>query len=354
MREQLLSLEKELLSGIAAITSAAELETFETTRLGRKGEFATLMKGLGALAADERKEVGQLANDAKNRVDAAFNAKRAELETLRLAELAKTERLDISLPPALPKRGSLHPSSQAMIDVAQIFSHLGFVRVEYPEVEWDHYAFESLNMPKDHPARDDWETFFIDAPTDKKWGRMLLTPHTSNGQVREMEKGQLPIRMINIGKCYRRQSDVTHSPMFHQFEGLLVDKGVAVTHLKGTLDYFVKAYFGPDRSVRLRPYHFRFTEPSFEIDVSCGRCGGTGIRDGAKCRLCKEGWIELGGAGMVHPNVLKAGGIDPEEYSGFAFGWGVERTMMMRSGVEVDDIRELYRNDLRFLEQWAN
>jgi phenylalanyl-tRNA synthetase alpha chain len=217
-------------------------------------------------------------------------------------------------------------------------------------------------MPKDHPARDEWETFFIDAPQHPKYGRMVLTPHTSSGQVREMEKGRLPIRMLGVSKCYRRQIDVTHVPMFHQFEGLLVDKDVSVTHLKGVLDHFAREFFGEGRKTRLRPYHFRFTEPSFEVDVSCGVCGGSGKipsigsgpngGDGMKCRVCKEGWLELGGAGMVHPNVLKAGKIDPEEWGGFAFGWGVERTMMMKSGVRIDDIRELYKSDFRFLRQF--
>ena len=353
MREQLAQLERELLAALLAIGSEEQLELFATERLGRKGEFAQLLKGIGGLPDEERKDMGRLANEAKTRVDAVLAAKRSEFASSRMVALAQTERLDVTLPAIAPERGSLHPVSKAIMDVGEIFSHIGFSRVEYPEVEWDHYAFEALNMPKDHPARDDWETFFVDAPTDATWGRMLLTPHTSNGQVREMEKGKLPIRMINIGKCYRRQSDVTHAPMFHQCEGLMVDKGVSVTHLKGTVEYFMKAYFGADRSVRLRPYHFRFTEPSFEIDVNCGLCGGTGLRDGAKCRVCKAGWLELGGAGMVHPNVLAAGGIDPEVCGGFAFGWGVERIMMMRAGVEVDDIRELYRNDLRFLQQWA-
>jgi phenylalanyl-tRNA synthetase alpha chain len=182
---------------------------------------------------------------------------------------------------------------------------------------------------------------------------MVLTPHTSSSQVREMEKRHLPIRMINIAKCYRRQIDVSHVPMFHQFEGLLIDKHVSVTHLKGVLDYFAKSFFGPDRVTRLRPFHFRFTEPSFEVDISCGICGGTGkLAEGQKCRLCKEGWLELGGAGMVHPNVLKAGKIDPEEWGGFAFGWGVERTMAMKSGVRIDDIRVLYKSDFRFLRQF--
>jgi phenylalanyl-tRNA synthetase alpha chain len=182
---------------------------------------------------------------------------------------------------------------------------------------------------------------------------MVLTPHTSNSQVRELERGQFPVRMINIAKCYRRQIDATHVPMFHQFEGLYVDKGVAITHLRGVLDYFAKEFFGPDRKIRLRPFHFRFTEPSFEIDVSCGVCGGTGLSaDRQKCKMCKRGWLELGGAGMVHPNVLKAAKVDPKVYSGFAFGWGVERTYLMKEGMKIDDIRVLYKNDLRFAKQF--
>jgi phenylalanyl-tRNA synthetase alpha chain len=207
-------------------------------------------------------------------------------------------------------------------------------------------------MPANHPARDEWETFFIDYK-DKKGRRMVLTPHTSNGQVREMEKGKLPIRMINIAKCYRRQIDVSHTPMFHQFEGLYVDKNVSIGHLKGVLDYFVKQFFGPERKARIRPFHFQFTEPSFEVDVSCGICMGTGkLQNGQPCRLCKSGWLELGGAGMVHPAVLKNGGVDTTKYNGFAFGWGVERTYMMKAGTRLDDIRLLYSNDVRFLEQF--
>jgi phenylalanyl-tRNA synthetase alpha chain len=182
---------------------------------------------------------------------------------------------------------------------------------------------------------------------------MILTPHTSSGQVREMLKGRLPIKMLNIAKCYRRQSDVSHSQIFHQFETLVVGENIAITHLKGALYYFVKSWFGNDRKTRLRPYHFQFTEPSFETDVSCGMCGGTGkLKGGEKCRLCKEGWLEIGGAGMVHPQVLRAGGIDPERYTGFASGWGVERVLMMREGIALDDLRILYSNNLSFLEQF--
>ena len=247
----------------------------------------------------------------------------------------------------------MHPISQAMEEVTHIFEQIGFTRVRYPEVDWDYYVFEALNMPPDHPARDVWETFFIDAPIHKKFGKMVLTTHTSNGQVREMERLKTPpIRMINIGRCYRRQQDATHTQMFHQFEGLVVDKGINIQHLKGTLDYFAQQFYGPGTKSRIRPFHFQFTEPSFEVDFSCHICGGTGKVNGEKCKFCKSGWHEVGGAGMVHPNVLKYGGIDPDVYTGFAFGWGVERTYTLKQGLNIDDIRLLYSGDLRFLEQF--
>ena len=217
--------------------------------------------------------------------------------------------------------------------------------IAYPEVEWDWYTFGSLNMPKNHPARDEWETFFIENLAHPKYGEAILTPHTSSGQLREMERlKKPPIRMLNIAKCYRRQSDISHAPMFYQFEGLVIDKGINITHLKGTLNYFVKQYFGPERKTRIRPFHFQFTEPSFEVDVTCIVCGGKG------CKVCKEGWMELGGSGMVHPIVLKNGGIDPQNYTGFAWGWGVERLLMMKHGIP--DIRFLFNGDLRFLNQF--
>ncbi|KKS45113.1 MAG: Phenylalanine-tRNA ligase alpha subunit [Candidatus Azambacteria bacterium GW2011_GWA1_42_19] len=254
---------------------------------------------------------------------------------------------DPSLPGIRPPQGHLHPVTHAIGEISSIFEKIGFVRVRYPEADWDWYSFESLNMSKTHPARDDIETFFVDTPEDKKMGKIVLTPHTSNGQVREMERVKTPpIRMVNIGKCYRRQSDVSHTVMFHQFEGLVVDQDITITHLKGTIDHFVKQFFGPKRQSRLRPYHFQFTEPSFEVDVTCDICLGKG------CKLCKEGWLELGGAGMVHPNVLRAGKINPTKYTGFAFGWGVERTYMMKSGLKIDDLRLLYGNDIRFLNQF--
>jgi phenylalanyl-tRNA synthetase alpha chain len=254
------------------------------------------------------------------------------------------EWLDVTAPGIKPEIGHLHLITQTIREIASIFEKIGFIRVRYPEVEWDWYAFEGLNMPKNHPARDEWETFFIENQIHPKYGEAILTPHTSSGQLREMERAKPPIRMLNIAKCYRRQSDVSHAPMFYQFEGLVIDRGISVIHLKGVLDYFVKEYFGQDRKSRIRPFHFQFTEPSFEVDVSCIICRGKG------CRACKEGWMELGGSGMVHPVVLKNGNIDPERYSGFAWGWGVERVLMMKYGIP--DIRLLFEGNLRFLNQF--
>jgi phenylalanyl-tRNA synthetase alpha chain len=252
--------------------------------------------------------------------------------------------IDTSVPGLKPKIGRLHPLSLAIGEISDIFEKIGFSRVRYPEVEWDWFAFESLNMAKGHPARDEWETFFVDLPPHPKYGQVVLTPHTSSGQVREMMRVKTPpIRMINIAKCYRRQIDASHTPMFHQFEGLVIDKGINISNLKGTLEYFVNTYFQKKTTVRLRPYHFQFTEPSFEVDIQCDYCQGKG------CKLCKEGWLELGGAGMVHPNVLTHGSIDPKVYTGFAFGWGIERVLLMKPGMGIPDIRILYSTDLRDL-----
>ena len=355
MQDALLQLQSEALAVFINVKTLDELEAARVEYLGRKGRLAEAMKDLAALDVDAKREAGKIANDVKRTIEASFQAAEARVVAGAAAERKAQEWLDVSLPGVPPAVGHLHLTTQAIDEISGIFAHIGFVRSRHPEVDWDYYAFEALNMPKEHPARDEWETFFIGdeggVATGEK-GKIVLTPHTSNGQVREIEKGELPIRMINIGKCYRRQASARHLPMFHQFEGLMVDKNVTVTELKGVFDYFVKRYFGPDRATRLRPYHFRFTEPSFELDISCAVCEGTGKVDGAKCKLCKGGWLELGGAGMVHPNVLKAGGLDPNEYTGFAFGWGVERTMMMRSGINIDNIRTLYKNDLRFLTQF--
>ncbi len=338
------------LKEIELVDSAQTLEAARVKYLGRKGVVAKLFSDLPKLKGEERARRGQELNALKHEITRALEQREGELQSAALGKLAESEKLDVTFPGTLLPKGHLHITTQAIEEITRIFAQLGFYRVKYPEVDWDYYAFESLNMPKDHPARDEWETFFIDAPVHKKWGKIVLTPHTSNGQVREMEKRKPPIRMINIAKCYRRQSDVTHSPMFHQFEGLFIDKNVSVTQLKGFLDYFARAYYGEGRRTRLRPFHFRFTEPSFEIDISCGICGGEGVLNGARCKVCKSGWHELGGAGMVHPNVLKAGGLDPKEYSGFACGWGIERMLMMKQ--KLGDIREFYTVNLNFLEQF--
>lgn len=351
MKDQLESLRASLLASIKEAKTSQALDDAEIKYLGRKGELTALLRQLASLSPEEKREVGRIANDLKTHAESLIAHRRNEMKSQTASGLASSDRLDVTEPGIRPPEGHLHLVTQAIREITGIFDRIGFSRVRYPEVDWDWYAFESLNMPKDHPARDEWETFFMEAP-DSKHGRMVLIPHTSNSQVREMLLGELPIRMINIAKCYRRQIDVTHVPMFHQFEGLYIDKHVSISHLRGVLDYFAQSYFGPDRVTRLRPHHFRFTEPSFEIDVSCGVCGGTGVLDGAKCRTCKRGWLELGGAGMVHPNVLKAGGVDPKKFSGFAFGWGIERTASMKSGTKLDDIRILYKNDIRFLEQF--
>ena len=339
MKSNVESIQKEALAALKKVTSLDALEEWHILYLGRKrGKVTEIMKGLKDLSIEEKKKAGPAANKAKKAVEKAYESAKSGLS-------GASQDIDITLPPIMPSQGHLHLVTETIREITDIFKRIGFTRVRYPEVESDYYAFEALNMPQEHPARDDWETFFI-TEEDKAHKRIVLTPHTSNGQVREMEKGKVPIRMINIAKCYRRQADVTHTQMFHQFEGMYVDEGVSIQHLKGVMDYFVKVFFGKDREVRLRPFHFQFTEPSFEIDISCGLCKGV------SCKFCKEGWVELGGSGMTHPNVVKAGGLDPEKYTAFAFGWGVERVALMREGLAIPDLRDLYRNDLRFLQQF--
>lgn len=349
MKEIIHNLKNEALALISQTKNLKELEDLRIAFLGRKGKVNNLFSKIVTLSNKEEKSpLGQVLNEVKQIIQEAINNQRQILggET----ERPKPE-FDLTLPGIKPPQGHLHLISQAIAEITNIFKQIGFVRVRYPEVDWDWYAFESLNMPPAHPARDEWETFFVDLPSDKTKGMVVLTPHTSNGQVREMERvhSQPPIRMLNIAKCYRRQSDMTHTVMFHQFEGLVIDKNINITHLKGVLDYFAKAWFGPEVRSRLRPFHFQFTEPSLEVDFSCPRCHRKGANH-QSCRSCKSGWLEIGGAGMVHPNVLKAGKIDPQKYSGFAFGWGVERLVMLRH--QIPNIRLLYENDLRFLEQF--
>lgn len=343
MQQELLNLKNQALALISESQNEKELEALRVAFLGRKGKINNLLKTLSLLPETERAQMGKLVNEAKITIQECLETKRNQLNNYQAR--AKTF-FDVTLPGKRPEIGHLHPVSQAIGEITEIFRQIGFIRVRYPEVDWDWYAFGSLNMPLGHPARDEWETFFVEASADPQKGEMVLTPHTSNGQVREMERvdAKPPIRMLNIAKCYRRQQDMTHTAMFHQFEGLVIDRGINITHLKGVLDYFGRQWFGKGVTSRLRPFHFQFTEPSFEVDFSCSNCGGKG------CRSCKSGWLEIGGAGMVHPNVLKAGGIDTKKYTGFAFGWGVERLIMLRS--QIDNIRLLYENDLRFLEQF--
>jgi len=352
MEDQLNGLRVEVAELVRTASDFSTLDTIEIKYLGRKGELTNLLKGLANVPAADRPKFGALANEIKREIEEMIATKRTELAAASLTMLADEEREDVTEPGTRPPEGHLHLVTQAINEITDIFAKIGFVRTRYPEVDWDWYAFEALNMPPDHPARDEWETFFLDAPPSKL-GKMLLTPHATNGTARILSERQLPIRNINIAKCYRRQIDGTHVPMFHQFDGSFVAEGVSLAHLRGLLDYFVKEFFGPTREVRMRPFHFRFTEPSFEIDVSCGVCGGTGIAsDRQKCRTCKRGWLELGGAGLLHPNVFKAAGIDSKKYSGLAFGWGVERSYMMKEGMQLDDIRILYKNDVRFLKQF--
>ncbi len=357
MKQDLENLKQDFLSAIKNIDSSTKLEQLRVEFLGRKGKLANLLKKLPELSDVQRREAGALANEIKTLFEETFARTQTTLDQQEKASREQKEWLDITVPGAPASVGSLHLVSQAIEEISQILSRLGFVRVSAPEVDWDWYAFESLNMPRGHAARDEWETFFIKDPKTGKImegerGKVVLTPHTSNSQGHVLEKHKLPVRMFNINKCYRRQMDVTHTPMFHQFEGLLVDKKVSICDLKGLFDFFVQNYFGAERKTRLRPHHFPFTEPSFELDISCAVCAGSGKVASGNCRMCKAGWLELGGAGMVHPNVLKANGLDPEKLSGFAFGWGVERTLSMKSGVNIGDIRLLYRNDLRFLKQF--
>jgi len=336
------NIKNEALALIGSAKDSGELENIRITYLGRSGKLNGLFSKMSALTKEEKIQFGIKLNEVKNIINTEINSRVAHDSSS-----GQETAFDPTLPSISPPLGHLHPITKAIEEISNIFEKIGFIRVRYPEIDWDWYSFEALNMPSDHPARDEWETFFIDSPKNPKWGRVVLTPHTSNGQVREMERlKNPPMRMINIAKCYRRQLDISHTPMFHQFEGLLVDKNITISHLKGVTDYFANAFYGSDRKTRLRPFHFQFTEPSFEVDINCSICLGKG------CKTCKSGWLELGGAGMVHPNVLRAGGIDPEIYSGFAFGWGIERTYMMKSALKLDDIRTLYNNDLRFLEQF--
>ncbi len=337
MKEKLAKIRAEALEQLHAL--AVDPEQIKIKYLGKKGELTAVLRGMGALSAEERPLIGQLANEVRADIEAAIAEKIAEHRTKALEARLASEKLDVTMLGTPAPVGHLHPLTRAQRELEDIFIGMGFSIAEGPEVELDYYNFQALNIPENHPARDTQDTFYI---TDN----ILLRSQTSPVQVRVMEHQKPPIRIISPGRVYRSDAlDATHSPLFHQLEGLVIDKGITMGDLKGTLEIFAKKMFGEETRIRFRPHHFPFTEPSAEVDVSCFVCGGKG------CRLCKgEGWIEILGAGMVHPFVLSNCGIDPEEYSGFAFGLGIERITMARYGI--DDIRLFYENDERFLEQF--
>ena len=337
MKETLLRIKEEALAQIAS--PDANLEELRVRYLGKKGELTAVLRGMGKLTPEERPVVGQMANEVRADIEEALALRAAEAEEKALAEALEKEALDVTIDGNMPRVGHQHPLSAVQRELEDIFIGLGFTIAEGPEVELDYYNFQALNIPKDHPARDTQDTFYIS-------DNILLRSQTSPVQARVMENTKPPIRIVSPGRVYRSDAlDATHSPLFHQFEGLVVDKGVTMADLKGTLEVFAKQMFGEETKIRFRPHHFPFTEPSAEVDVSCFVCGGKG------CRVCKnEGWIEILGAGMVHPFVLSNCGIDPNEYSGFAFGMGIERVAMTRYGI--DDIRHFYENDDRFLAQF--
>lgn len=336
MKELLESIRKKAMEEIA---QSEDPEALRIRYLGKKGELTAVLRGMGNVPPEERPIIGALANDIREQIEAALAAKAEEKKEKELAHKLEAEALDITIPGTACAVGRRHPLAQTENMLRDIFIGMGFSVAEGPEVEYDYYNFEALNLPKNHPARDTQDTFYI---TDN----ILLRSQTSPVQVRTMEVQKPPIRVISPGRVYRADpADATHSPIFHQVEGLVVDKGITMGDLKGILELFAKRMFGKETKIRFRPHHFPFTEPSAEVDVSCFVCGGKG------CRLCKgEGWIEILGAGMVHPFVLSNCGIDPEVYSGFAFGMGIERIAMTRLGI--DDMRLLYENDVRFLHQF--
>ena len=339
MKTQLEKIRQAAKEALDSFESKEQIEEARIKYLGKKGELTAILKQMGKLSAEERPVIGQLANEIRADIEAKIAAKSEELKKAELAKRLEDEKLDVTMPGTEVSIGHKHPLSIVLDEIKEIFMGMGFDVAEGPEVEYDYYNFEALNIPKDHPARDTQDTFYID-------DNIVLRTQTSPVQIRFMEQHKPPFRMIAPGRVFRSDAvDATHSPLFHQIEGLVVDKGVSMADLKGTLEAFAKRLYGEDTKIRLRPHHFPFTEPSCEIDVSCFACGGKG------CRFCKgEGWIEILGCGLTHPHVLQAGGIDSEKYSGFAFGIGLERLVMFR--FNIDDMRLLYENDLRFLGQF--
>lgn len=339
MKDRLEEIKQNAIRALDEASAGEQLEALRVRLLGKKGELTAVLRGMGQLTAEERPKIGQSANDVRAYIEEKIEEKSAELEALALDIKLRHERIDVTMPGTRHAAGHRHPLAKTEAELCDIFRSMGFDITEGPEIEYDYYNFEALNTPVNHPARDVQDTFYI---TDN----MLLRSQTSSVQVRTMEKIKPPIRIVAPGRVYRSDAvDATHSPMFHQLEGLVVDRGITMGDLKGTLEIFARRMFGEDSKVRFRPHHFPFTEPSAEVDVSCFVCGGKG------CRVCKgEGWIEILGSGMVHPNVLRYCGIDPEVYTGFAFGMGIERIAMRR--YNIDDMRLLYENDVRFLTQF--
>ena len=336
--QDLQSLTEQALALVEQAGDLAALDQVRVDYLGKKGHLTAQLKSLGKLSAEERPAAGAKINEAKQQVQAAINARREAMETAAIEEKLASETIDVTLSGRGEEQGSAHPITRTLRRIEEIFQRLGFSVEQGPEVESDYYNFEALNIPAHHPARAMHDTFYIDPTT-------VLRTHTSSVQIRTMEKKNPPLRIICPGRVYRCDSDVTHSPMFHQVEGLVVDEGVSFAHLKGCIDQFLKAFFEADVPVRFRPSYFPFTEPSAEADIQCTSCGGKG------CRVCSgTGWLEILGCGMVHPNVFDSCDIDSEKYSGFAFGLGVERMAMLRYGV--NDLRLFFDNDLRFLKQF--
>ena len=339
MKEQLEKIKEEALKQIAASDALEKLNDIRVSYLGIKGQLTSLLKGMKDVSPEERPKVGQMVNDARALIEGRLEEAKTALAQKAREEQLRKEVIDVTLPAKRQEEGHRHPNTIALEEVERIFIGMGYEVVEGPEVEYDEYNFEKLNIPKGHPARDEQDTFYIN-------DSILLRSQTSPVQVRTMEQGKLPIRMIAPGRVFRSDEvDATHSPSFHQIEGLVIDKGITFADLKGTLEEFAKEMFGTETKVKFRPHHFPFTEPSAEVDVSCFKCGGKG------CRFCKgSGWIEILGCGMVHPHVLEMCNIDPDEYSGFAFGVGLERIALLK--YEIDDMRLLYENDIRFLKQF--
>ena len=339
IQDDLEQIRKEVRARLEKAFTPEDINQIKVEYLGRKGRMTAILKSMKNVAAEDRPAVGQMVNLTRADIEAIIDDQQKALLESLMEERLKSETIDVTLPPKEERRGHLHPNTDALEEIEEIFIGMGYEVVEGPEIEKDYYNFEALNIPPDHPAKDEQDTFYIN-------GEMLLRTQTSGTQIHEMEKGKMPIRMIAPGRVYRADEvDATHSPVFHQVEGLVIDKDITFADLKGTLEVSMKAIFGEDTQVRFRPHHFPFTEPSAECDISCYKCGGKG------CSFCKnEGWIEILGCGMVHPHVLEMSGIDPEEYSGFAFGIGLERIALLK--YEIDDMRLLYENDRRFIDQF--